>query len=491
MPPLARSKRLGLSLAVVAGVLLLWCRESDLAYNIAQQRPILLGRYTESYTFMLLAVTLLAAWLLLALGTGRSCLPFRQASRQTLFKAAALLFSGFIALFCLDLFLRLSVKHYYEDPEEAGFYRRPPNQHVSGVYHDRPAFPFSYPEPQPGAPPVPYTFTTDAYGFRNVAPAPVYAWMAIGDSFTEGSQVSDRDVWVDRLAERLGRPVYNCGISGGSPLTYLALLKVQGKNISADGALCMLYEGNDFRASNFRAEKQGKGSWHGAPGRYLHSSPLRRRLKQTVIRLLGPIGSRRFAGNLAVHTPEHPLYPVSWLPFSVEPGATSRFAFDVKRLEQHLLSRDSFLESRGCRETLRLLKEFRDTCRQQNKTMAVVYAPDAPHVLIDAICQRVPAAQLHAYMATRVQNLPDPETLKERLRHGCEVRETVMREFCTAEGIPFLSLTPLLKARTAAGEQTYFCYDQHWTPAGHQVVADFLADQLPRLTTAEAPSTPP
>lgn len=491
MPSLSRAQRLSLSLAVLAGTILLWCRESDLAYNIAQQRPILLGRYTESYAYMLLAVTLLAAWLLYALGSSRSCLPFRQARRQTLFKAAALLCSGLLALLCIDLFLRVSVRHYYEDPEEAGFYRRPPNQHVSGVYHDLPAFPFSYPQPQPGAPPVPYVFTTDAFGFRNSIAAPSYAWMAIGDSFTEGSQVSDADVWVARLGERLGRPIYNCGISGGSPLTYLALLKVQGKNVSADGALCMLYEGNDFRASNFRAEKQGRGSWYGAPGRYLHSSPLRRLLKRQMIRLLGPVGSRRFAGNPAVHTSAHPLYPVSWLPFSVEVGASSRFAFDVKRLEQHLLTREAFEASRGCRETLRLLKEFRDTCRQQDKALAVVYAPDAPHVLIDAICARVPADQLHAYMATRVRHLPAPETLKERLRQGCEVRETVMREFCAAEGIPFLTLTPMLKARTAAGEQTYFCYDQHWTPAGHQAVADFLAEQLPALMGAAAMATPP
>ncbi len=482
MPIFSQKKRLYVSLLVLVGLALLWCRQSNLAYNIAQQRPILLGRYTESYTFFLLAATLLATWVLFAWWTGRPLLPCQNASRQTIFKTIAVLLSVVSAFFCVDLFLRITGRHYYEDPEHAEFYRRLPNQHYANVYNDVPKYPFAYPDLPLGAPSVHYTFRTDAHGFRNTSSADIYSWIAIGDSFTEGSQVSDQDVWVTRLSERLQHPLYNCGISGGSPLTYLALLKVQGENVNAPGALYMLYEGNDFRASNFRAEKKGKGNWYASPGRYLHNSPLRRRLKRLVIHLLGPIGSRRFAGNPAVHSPDHHLYPVAWLPFKVHPEHNTHFAFDVKRLSRHLLTRETFLHSKGCRETMRLMKEFRDICRQQNKTMLVVYAPDAPHVLLDEICRRIPDEQLYAYMATYLKDLPDPPTLKQKLQQGCEVRESVMREFCEAEGIPFLSLTPILKSKTAEGQQTYFCYDQHWPPTGHHIVADFLAEHLPALT---------
>ena len=48
--------------------------------------------------------------------------------------------------------------------------------------------------------------------------------------------------------------------------------------------------------------------------------------------------------------------------------------------------------------------------------------------------------------------------------------------------MPFVSATASLRAAAVSGTQVYFTYDQHWTPEGHEIVAEavhrFLTDKL-------------
>jgi hypothetical protein len=54
-----------ISTAIIISVnLLLWAPSSDLAYNVAQQRDILLGRYTVEKVITLLLLTLVSAFIL-------------------------------------------------------------------------------------------------------------------------------------------------------------------------------------------------------------------------------------------------------------------------------------------------------------------------------------------------------------------------------------------------------------------------------------------
>ncbi len=43
-------------------------------------------------------------------------------------------------------------------------------------------------------------------------------------------------------------------------------------------------------------------------------------------------------------------------------------------------------------------------------------------------------------------------------------------------------MTKALRAAAVSGTQVYFTYDQHWTPEGHEIVAEavhrFLTDKL-------------
>ncbi len=213
---------------------------------------------------------------------------------------------------------------------------------------------------------------------------------------------------------------------------------------------------------------------------------MRRRSKRLLIKLAGNIGSQRFAGKQVALQPKHPLYSVSWLPMTVtgEHG-TARFAFDVKRLADHLTTAEEFKNSTGARETMRLLKEIKAKCQEQNKKLVLLYAPDAPHVLMELMAEKVPAQQINAFLATRRGKALDDQKIWEQLLQGSESREKAIKEFCEQENIDFLSLTPILKQATSLGRQTYFCYDQHWTPVGHEIVADYLSVELPTLSGAQ------
>lgn len=472
-----KTNRLVLTVLILGALAVLWGRQSDLAYNVAQQRAILLGRYTLETTLMLLTVTPILLCVLF--GLWKKHKPQTPGEkRQANFKLVALIVSILIAVVFADIAMRLVKKQaVYVGDEQT--YHRAPNQVYHGVFRDRPEFAFSYPNATPGYPEVSYTLTVDEQGFRNPVRHDPYDWIVLGDSFAEGSSVSDEHIWTGRLAERRGVRIYNLGMSGGSPVTYLATLQKFGVPLSPKVALYMLYEGNDLRDSNFRRQKLEAPRKASLSDRIFKASPLRKLIKESLVRTLGPVNRNRFAGDPAVHDPSHIMYPVAWLPVEIPEGGGYGYAFDVKRLEQHYLTEEDFRQTRACTETLRLLSETKQVCDEHGIKLVLVYAPDTPSVLIEDILDRVPAEQLGAFMATRIKRLPDPDTLVEAIREGTQVRQRVFKEFCDDRQIPFLSLTDPLRQKTREGIRTYYSYDQHWTPEGHDVVAEFLSEHIP------------
>jgi hypothetical protein len=54
----------------------------------------------------------------------------------------------------------------------------------------------------------------------------------------------------------------------------------------------------------------------------------------------------------------------------------------------------------------------------------------------------------------------------------------VFQEYCRENGIAFINLTEPLREETRKGVQTYYTFDQHWTPHGHEVVARYLSETI-------------
>lgn len=110
----------------------------------------------------------------------------------------------------------------------------------------------------------------------------------------------------------------------------------------------------------------------------------------------------------------------------------------------------------GWVETGRRIRAVRDAARRAGARFALIATPVYPQI----------------YARYRDPFLDDPQRR--------------MSEFCRREGIPFLDLLPAL--RTESSRRLMF--DQcHYTPEGHRVVADALADFLRRLGWTDARKT--
>ena len=465
--------------AVVLTNLVLWGTPSDLAYNVAQQRDILLGRYTVDRVTMLLIVLIISALILNGIWLKRKREGKKEKEHK--FKVIAVSVSIIISIVAVDVYLRIvQNRNYVRSP---GFYHRVTNTVQHGVNRDVPLNLFSYPQARPGYPDVDYTLTTDDRGFRNSTDLEKYDIVVLGDSFTEGSQVSDNQTWPVLLAAKSTRTVYNLGMAAGNPATYLETLKKFGVGLSPQIVICMLYEGNDFRVSNFDTSDEDPSPFN--PRALFYSSPLRLRARQALLRYLGPIDRNRFKntgtgpGGAQPYAPSHPLYAVSWMPVGVPTGPDAKYyTFTVKRLLDHFVSSDTFLNSPACRQTLETFRVIKRICEENNIRFIIAYAPDKPHVLLPLIKHTLSPDMLHAFMALKEKDLPPVEKLMEVLMTRLGVQESAVEAFCREEKIGFISLTEPLQQSMTKGLQAYYTYDQHWTPDGHEVVAEALCRYL-------------
>jgi len=470
-----------LTAAVIVANLLCWAVPSDLAYNVAQHRQILLGRYTVERTTTLILLAVITPFVLRGIWAPKHPKTSRQ-KRLELFKTITVTISILISIICADIALRIIQKQPYVGNKI--IYHRTPNTTEQGVIKDIPPAFFSYPLAPPGYPDFPYSLTVDRRGFRNKTDLETYDAVVLGDSFAEGSHVSDEHAWPVLLAQKTNLAIYNLAVSGGSPLTYLEILKRFGLALRPRLVICMLYEGNDFRAENFEKPKDDKP--HISFKALLDSSPLRQSLKKAMIRYLGPINSNRPKSPVTYqqrktlsYPPSHPLYPVAWLPLAVPDNPNARYyAFKVKRLLAHFETKQQTRNSPGTEQTLQRLLELKQICDANEIRLLVVFAPDKPHVLLPLVKDTISPHQLHAFVRLKLDNPPPPQKLLEQLLARLSNHETIVQEFCTQHNIEFLSLTDPLRQRIAQATQAYFTYDQHWTPPGHRIVAETLAHYL-------------
>ena len=453
----------------------LWIIPSNVPYLIAQNRDVLLGRYSlERLAAILLILPVSIASLYLTWST-----PQKKKERQ--FKVMAVAISVLICLLVVDTGLRLAQPKTYIVRQS--YLHRTPNAKYAGLYRDVPEKAFLYATTPPAYPDIEYTLTTDKRGFRNQTDFEKYDLIAIGDSFTEGSNIADDQTWPALLAQKTQLTVYNLGMSAGNPVSYLETLSKFGLQLSPKIVLCMLYEGNDFRDANFR----NKNSVREHLNRYVDGSPVRNTLKQFLIRSLASNPSVRPQGDAKTQldrkdeaksptTDKTADGPLSWLPVGVPEGPDSGYyTFKVKRLLDHYVTRESFGKSKGCKKTCESLARIKETCDRNNARLIVLYAPDKPHTLVPLLKGIVTPGQLRAFMALRAKNLPPAEKLMDVVAERLEVQESAFEDFCRTQSMEFLSLTAPLRAAIARGKQAYFTYDQHWTPIGHEIIVNALS----------------
>ena len=307
-------------MALIAGNVLLWLVPSDVVELVARDRHTLLGRYSLEHFLRLLGLLFVSALVLYVVGPRDP-----RTRKRTVFQLMACAI-GFVPSFMVvDIILRLKTQYPYKpDPV---VYRRPPHAAYDLPFVDEPQARRSYPQTPPGYGRIHCKLTFDAEGFRNTALARRFDAIALGDSFTEGSRVSDDQPWSVQLANVSGMSVRNLGISGYSPPEYLASLREFGLKFNPRLVLCMVYEGNGFRKTR-TVPKTGVSL-----KQIIKISPLVLGLRAAFIDLLGPLRAEADVGGLEV---------LSWLPLAVPEGSGARYyAFAPKQLLQLYVSEEA------------------------------------------------------------------------------------------------------------------------------------------------------
>jgi hypothetical protein len=452
---------------------LVWIIPGNVAYLIAQNRHVLLGRYSLGrLTIALFLIPIAVASLYLTWADEKN-------QKERKFKVLAITISVIFSLIVMDIAARLMTrpKRYVE---EKTYIHRPQNTVQTGTARDIPEEAFLYPKTPPGYPDIEFTLTTDKRGFRNTSDLEKYDIVVIGDSFAEGSRVTDEDAWPALLARNTNLKTYNLGMSSGHPGTYFQTLEKFAPELSPKIVVCLLYEGNDFRDGNYRPKDTVPDKIED----YFKNSPVRNALKSLLIRCFGSTADTETnAADPSRTAPDQPAPgetgPLSWLPVAVPAGPDGKYyAFKIKSLLEHFVAKDAFLKSKGTQKTFAALRDIKKLCREKGIRLIIAYAPDKPHLLLPLIAETVSPEQLHAFMALGQKNLPPAEKLVEALLARQNIQESAVREFCRTESIEFLSLTSPLRQATAEGNQTYFTYDQHWTPIGHKIAAQAISKQI-------------
>lgn len=461
---------------LAGGNLLLWLLPSDVAALVARERPVLLGRYSKERMATLLALIPLTAMALFLLTARRESL-----RRRTMALSLLLLATGFALLTC-DIALRLLGPADVYRSHDDGFPTRRPDMDITTRFEDVPLTARSYPDPRPGHPPVACRIQTDANGYRNLGPPPAAVDMVLlGDSFVEGSSVSQDQMWPTLLGQQRTASVYQLGLSGTGPSYQLHALERHGLALRPKMVVSMIYEGNDFRGSGAIDPPSRRARLGRRLGDLVKSSPLRRAAERVMLRLLGPLNARgAFPGQEAL----------AWLPLTIpaQGPRQGRYTFPPKRLIDLSASAEEFAASNGWKTVTLVLARLQAHCEAAGATLVVVLAPSAPHVVLPLAADRLPADAIRQFVALRGKRLPDSlrplppaapllRTLLERL----DVPERRLAAHCKTLGLPFISLVAPLRAAAAEGTPVYYTYDQHWTPAGHVVVARHLAERLPAL----------
>ncbi|MHC4695108.1 MAG: alginate O-acetyltransferase AlgX-related protein [Planctomycetota bacterium] len=451
---------------VIAMNLALWIIPSDVVEQIARDRHTMLGRYSRthfSWNVGVLAISLISFYVDWSTG---------ETYKRRWFQVIAALLVLTPSLVLVDFLLRAPGAAHYVKNDVA--YHRPVDAAFEVIFEDRPQAYRTYPNAPKGHPKVVCKYNTDERGFRNSTALDQHDVVVLGDSFAEGSSVSDEHVWPVRLAKESGLSVYNLGMSGYNPLHYLHSLKQYGLALEPRFVLCLVYEGNDFRSAK-SDRKRLKPSVSKRFKTYLKQSPIIGAVDNLLIDTFGPINS---------HGPVKGSEVLDWLPLAIPAGPNANhYAFAPKQLRDLCESRDEFSRDKHWLNPRRQLREMNELCIEAGCRLVVVFAPTKAHVTLPAVAGDLPADKVRAFTALRYKKpLPEPEEFLANLLERTDARESIMREWCQREGISFSSLTAPLREAALAGDHVYYTYDQHWTPIGHEVVAEavykHLADDL-------------
>jgi hypothetical protein len=323
-----------------------------------------------------------------------------------------------------------------------------------------------------------YPFEIDAEGFRNPAVRARIDVAALGDSFVEAMTSPREEAWPARLEQITGRAVQNYGTSSYGPQQESYVLEDYAIGHQPRDVVLGYFAGNDlFDAERFDGwERAGD-----KPGREASGWRLQKTFRRyetlfltTVARRVLPAARPQERGAVTARLLPQTKFDRGAYQIPVGNGATLRFAFMPPYLQKLAGSREEIERSRGWELTRAALTKMRDTCAQHGSRLTVMFIPSKDAVYWPLVERSLGEEELQRSLdfVSSYNHMP---LRAGDIRAHRLVQNDLVRDFCAAEKIPFLDLTPALEQAAATGNAVYFADDAHWNAAGHEVAARELA----------------
>jgi hypothetical protein len=285
--------------------------------------------------------------------------------------------------------------------------------------------------------------------------------LMLGDSFTMGKGVSDDETFSALLEARLraatGRPaeVINSGVDSYAPiLEYLKLTQVMPV-LQPDVVVMNLDPGDGVQEVMYRqrAEFDADGRPRGVPSDSAKPRSLADRVREFLMR-------RTFMTRLILYY----VYEESGLtPQNVVAAANP--AVLANTLESDAVDRTPEFEA-----LFASIQAAADLCARHGVRFVLAIYPWGHQVGDDE------------WRDGRRHFVPDGARASDRSRMR-------VREWASARGIELVDAFDAFRQAPSA-ERLYFDADMHWTPRGHEIMADVLFRYLQKPVVAEAQSPP-
>ncbi len=287
--------------------------------------------------------------------------------------------------------------------------------------------------------------------------------LCIGDSFVSNLAVRDKQVFTRLMEDELSNTsVLNLGVNGYGQTQALLLLQQQLDLHQTDLVVMFIYLRNDY-TDNVNS------SW-------IYPRPITTQTPPDRFEILPPNNTHSPQGSrwhsltrshvlsLINHTVNDLVHRWEAEPNGFRPTETTP-------PELYLCSNEPWEGVDQLQATMQhLLLKIRELCQLRKIPVLFVIAPT-----LYQVDDQSWASLLGHYG-------------EDELKYDRTLPNTKLLEFATQHGIKMLDLLPELRRSSQTGTSLYHRREQHWTPAGNAVVADFLV----RFLQSEAwPSTKP
>ena len=311
-----------------------------------------------------------------------------------------------------------------------------------------------------------YTLSWDENGFRVPAmQAEHYPIAAFGDSFTEGTTVATP--WPDALASILGVPVANYGYRGYGPNEIAVTAEEFAGTEARTWLLYAHFSGNDLANANRALREDLVGR-----------DPLNR-VQWLANQAQGLAGS-----NIETREDGQYDYP---MPVIIG-GSFYEIALLEDLLWWQLAPEDGFFDN----ETMRIVEESLDKVAasvSDDTCKAMIFVPTKEQLYYPYIHKDVRQWVRGVARITAIEDDGEIGLIDKPLAEDDEAefisrlgeQRDAMRQVAEEHGYLFIDLLEPFEQeayeRGLAGEELlYYQYDGHWTPSGHQLAAELIAE---------------